>query len=317
MAISRAWRDSGAGRVRPTMLAIGGDSAAGKTTLTSGLTRALGPDRITSICVDDYHSYDREERRSLPFTPLNPKCNYVEIMEQHLQLLALGQPILKPVYNHARGTLERPVLVEPREFVIVEGLLPLHTRLSRACFDITVYLDPPEEIRRAWKIKRDCAERGYEPAQVLADLDRREPDSVAYIRPQRAFADIVVSFGPISERQQGAEEPLSATVLLRPTVSHPDLSSVLTDDHRKAVHLKLIRDRDGKPVDALHIHGYAPRSTSDEIALEVWSRLDVPEPVPPSLGLIAPGDHSGPLAITQLILLYHLLVARRGEGAMA
>ena len=88
-------------------------------------------------------------------------------MEQHLQLLALGQPILKPVYNHSTGTLERPVLVEPREFVIVEGLLPLHSRLARACFDVTVYLDPPEEIRRAWKIKRDCSQRGYEPAQVL------------------------------------------------------------------------------------------------------------------------------------------------------
>jgi len=317
MAISRAWRDSGSGRVRPTMLAIAGDSAAGKTTLTRGLTRALGPERITAICVDDYHSYDREERRNLPFTPLDPKCNYVEIMEQHLQLLALGQPILKPVYNHSHGTLERPVLVEPREFVIVEGLLPLHTRLARACFDITVFLDPPEEIRQAWKVKRDCTQRGYEPEQVIADLERREPDSVAYIRPQRAFADIVVSFGPIAERQQMADDPLSATVLLRPTIAHPNMSSVLTDDHRQAVHLKLLRDRDGKPVDALHIHGYAPKSVSDEIAAEVWSRLGVPEPVPPSLGQIEPGVHSGPLAITQLILLYHLLIARRGEETVA
>jgi phosphoribulokinase len=238
-------------------------------------------------------------------------------MEQHLQLLALGQSILKPVYNHTAGTLERPVLVEPREFVIVEGLLPLHSRLARACFDITVYLDPPEEIRRAWKVKRDCAQRGYEPAQVLADLERREPDSVAFIHPQRAFADIVVSFGPIEERQEATDDPLSATVLLRPTIPHPDLSSVLTDDHRRAVHLKLLRDRDGKPVDALHIHGYAPMSTSWEIATEVWSRLGVPEPVPSSLGQIEPGDHSGPLAITQLILLYHLLIARRGDAAKA
>jgi len=152
---------------------------------------------------------------------------------------------------------------------------------------------------------------------VIADLERREPDSVAYIRPQRAFADIVVSFGPIAERQQMADDPLSATVLLRPTIPHPNMSSVLTDDHRQAVHLKLLRDRDGKPVDALHIHGYAPKSISDEIASEVWSRLGVPEPVPPSLGQIEPGIHSGPLAITQLILLYHLLIARRGEEAVS
>jgi phosphoribulokinase len=86
------------------MIAIAGDSAAGKTTLTAGLVEALGPDRVTGVCVDDYHRYDREERRSLPFTPLHPECNYIEIMEQHLNLLAGGQPILKPVYDHATGT---------------------------------------------------------------------------------------------------------------------------------------------------------------------------------------------------------------------
>jgi phosphoribulokinase len=314
MAISRAWRDSGGARVRPTMLAIAGDSAAGKTTLTRGLTRAVGPDRITAICVDDYHRYDRCERKELSFTPLDPRCNYLDIMEQHLQLLALGQPILKPVYNHSRGVLERPVLVEPKEFVIVEGLLPLHSKLSRACFDVTAYLDPPEEIRRAWKVRRDCTERGYEPTQVLADLERREPDSEAFIRPQRAFADIVVRFSPIEERSEDSSVPLSATLLLRPTIPHPDLSSILTDDHRKAVHLKLMRDRDGRPVDALHIHGYAPRSVADEIALDVWSRIGVAEELPPSLGEVEPGDHSGPLALTQLILLYHMLVARRGAA---
>jgi len=101
----------GAGR-RPVMLAVAGDSAAGKTTLTAGLVRSLGEERVTGICVDDYHRYDREERRSLPFTPLHPDCNYMEIMEQHLQLLSTGQPILKPVYDHATGTFGRPQLVQ-------------------------------------------------------------------------------------------------------------------------------------------------------------------------------------------------------------
>jgi len=130
-------------RVRPVMLAIAGDSAAGKTTLTRGIAAALGADRTSVICVDDYHRYDREERKHVPFTVLNPDCNYLEIMEQHLQLLAMGRPVLKPVYDHSDGRLVRPVLVEPREFVLVEGLLPLHTKLLRACFDITVYLDRP------------------------------------------------------------------------------------------------------------------------------------------------------------------------------
>ena len=103
---------------RPTMLAIAGDSAAGKTTLARGIVAALGTERSTSLCVDDYHRYDRAERTGLPFTALHPDCNYMQIMEQHLQLLAMGEPVLKPVYDHSTGLLTRPRLVEPREVVI-------------------------------------------------------------------------------------------------------------------------------------------------------------------------------------------------------
>ena len=302
---------------RPVMLAIAGDSAAGKTTLTRGIAAALGADRATALCVDDYHRYDRMERRSVPFTVLNPECNYMDVMEQHLQLLALGRPILKPVYDHSTGQLVRPVLVEPREFVIVEGLLPLHTRLSRACFDIAVYLDPPEDIRREWKLRRDCAERGYTRAQVLAELERREPESAAFIRPQRQQADISLRFAPVAGHDAPPGTPLSAEILLRPTIQHPELSHVLTDDDRRTVHLKLIRDCDGRPVDALHIHGYAPREDSRIVEKAIWEQLSfAPSPagageaLPDKLGEYAPGRRSEPLAIAQLLLLWHLLEAR-------
>jgi phosphoribulokinase len=293
---------------RPVMLAIAGDSAAGKTTLTRGIAAALGPDRATAICVDDYHRYDREERRDVGFTVLNPACNYIEVMEQHLQLLALGQPVLKPVYDHSTGRLTRPVLVEPREFVLVEGLLPLHSKLARACFDITVYLDPPEEIRRAWKLRRDCADRGYSREQVLSELARREPESAAYIRPQRQWADICIRFAPIEGRAAG---PLSAELLLRPTVQHPDLSGVLTDDDRRTVHLKLIRDGDGRPVDALHIHGYAPRVDATIVEKAIWEQLSRRHctAMPETLGGVAGGGRSEALAIAQLLLVWHLLEA--------
>ena len=294
---------------RPIMLAIAGDSAAGKTTLTKGLVAALGDHRISSICVDDYHRYDRAERKELPFTPLHPDCNYLDIMEQHLKLLSEGQPILKPVYNHSDGTLDRPVYVEPSEFMVVEGLFPLWSRASRACFDATVFLDPPEEVRRAWKVARDTSKRGYTEEQVLADLDKREPESAAYIRPQRAYADIVVQFSPILSRGETIEDPLSATVLLRPTIPHPDLHPVVGDDVNEAMHLKLLRDDDGKPVDALHVHSYASEEATLKAEEAIWNLMAVPEPLSDELGMID-GQRDGPLAITQLILLFHLIQAR-------
>jgi phosphoribulokinase len=293
------------------MLAIAGDSAAGKTTLTRGLIEALGSERSTSVCVDDYHRYDRQERRDLPFSVLHPDSNYVEIMEQHLQLLAMGEPILKPVYDHATGQLARPELVEPREFVIVEGLLPLHTKLARACFDVSVYLNPAEDIRRDWKIRRDTRERGYSAAQVLAELDRREHDSETFIRPQRASADIVVRFAPIPGRTDPPGTPFSAELLLRHTIGHPDLTGILSEGDQHAIHLKLARDTGGRPVDAVHVHGYAPGEDSAVAEKALWAEFGLPSTPPESLGLLADGQRSEPLAITQLLLLYHLLEAAR------
>jgi phosphoribulokinase len=299
---------------RPVMLAIAGDSAAGKTTITAGLVRALGEDQCTAVCVDDYHRYDRAERKRLPFTALHPDCNYVDIMEQQLQLLATGHPILKPVYDHHAGRLTRPEYVEPRRFVIVEGLLPLHTRLAAACFDVTVYLDPPEEIRREWKIRRDTAQRGYTRDQVLAELDRREPESAAFIRPQRRRADIIVRFAAVEQRHDPPGTPLSAELLLRPTIRHPDLSAVLAGSGQ-SMHLKLTRDEDGRPADALHVHGYVPREDSQLLEKAIWSGLGPGTEVPGFLGALDGdldgGQRSEPLAVTQLLLLYHLLEAAR------
>jgi phosphoribulokinase len=307
--------EPGPGPARPVMLAIAGDSAAGKTTITRGLVEALGADRCTAVCVDDYHRYDRAERRDLPFTVLHPDCNYVPIMEQHLQLLAMGQPVLKPVYDHRTGQFTRPVLVEPSQFVIVEGLLPLHTRLARACFDATVYLDPPENIRRGWKVRRDTAERGYTAEQVLAELERREPESATFIRPQRAFADIVISFAPLTGRAVPAGTPLSAELLLRPTIRHPDLDGVVPDGTAggpgTAIHLRLARDADGRPVDALHVHGDAAREDSEVVEKAIWSRLGADSGPPACLGRTREGQRTEPLAITQLLLVYHLLDAAR------
>ncbi len=303
---------AGNGSLRPIMLAIAGDSGTGKTTITAGIAEALGHDQITSVGADDYHRYDREERKSLPFTPLHPECNYIDIMEQHFQHLSLGEPILKPIYDHDDGQLKRPEHVQPTEFVIVEGLLPLHTTVSKACFDISVYLDPPEDIRIAWKLKRDTSKRGYTEDQVRKELEKREPESAEFIRPQRAEADIVVRFAPIEERGEGPNDPLSATLLLRPTISHPDLSNILGDDTREAMHVDLARDEDGKPVDCVHIHSYAKREDTRRIEEAIWDELGVDEPVPESLGRLDSEARDEPLALTQLLLLYHLVQARQG-----
>lgn len=64
---------------RPIILGIVGDSAAGKTTLTRGIAQILGEEQVTTICTDDYHKYDRVQRKERQISALHPDCNYLDI----------------------------------------------------------------------------------------------------------------------------------------------------------------------------------------------------------------------------------------------
>ena len=73
-------------RERPIMIGIVGDSGAGKTTFAVGLAEVLGRDQALVICIDDYHRYSRKERAVNGLTPHDPQCNYLDILEQHIDL---------------------------------------------------------------------------------------------------------------------------------------------------------------------------------------------------------------------------------------
>ncbi len=266
---------------RPVLLGIAGDSAAGKTTLAMAVADLLGRDRVTHLCTDDYHKYDRAERAQLGISASDPDGNYLDILELHLERLHYGEPILKPVYEHAGGTLMRPEYVRPAEFVIVEGLLCFHTPVMRQFYDVKVYLDTPEELRRAWKLRRDTTRRGYTPEQVLAELAAREGDSQRYVRPQRDDADLVVGFRTAAgSRPEDPDAPLDVRWILRPTIPHPELSPLFERGAGalRSVRLELGRDG-GRPADILEIEdGIAP----EEVArLEAVIRERTPELEPP------------------------------------
>jgi phosphoribulokinase len=290
---------------RPTILGVVGDSAAGKTTLTRGLVRILGEDKVTHVCTDDYHRYDRKQRAERNITPLDPECNYVDIMGHDLRHLRAGEAILKPVYRHADGTFGAPVYVGPKTFTVVEGLLGYHTADMRDVYDVRVFLAPPEDLRRKWKVDRDCSRRGYTTDQVLAELDRREPDSAAYIRPQERYADLVVSFMPSGT---GDAAHLDAELMLRKGLPHPDLSPFIGSAARGITLLERGADRH------MRIPGDIERERAAELEEAIWDRLHFATHLRSQrLGEFTVGTElhrSESLALVQLLILYHVVTAR-------
>ncbi len=304
---------------RSILLGVVGDSAAGKTTLTRGLVRVLGEENVTHVCVDDYHRYDRRQRAERNITPLHPDCNHMDIMAQQLAHLRNAEPFLKPVYQHHDGTFGPLVRVDPKRFSVVEGLLGYYNEELRSLFDVRIYLAPPEDLRRKWKVQRDCSRRGYTTDQVLSDLDKREPDSEAFIRPQQQHADIVVSFLPDAG---GDQEHLDAELVLRPTLKHPDFRSVLDGDSAPGG----IRITEAGDELRLHIPGRLERERAEAIEEMIWTSLHFASHLRSErLGEFTIGTdlhRSESLALIQLLILYHLFTATAsaaldGVGARA
>lgn len=177
---------------RVVLIAVAGDSGCGKSTFLRRLTDLFGAEFMTVICLDDYHSLDRQGRKEAGVTALDPKANNFDLMYEQIKALKNGQAIDKPIYNHETGKLDPPERIEPNKVIVIEGLHPLYDERVRELVDFGVYLDISDEVKINWKIQRDMAERGHTYEDVLASINARKPDFSAYIEPQRQYADVVI-----------------------------------------------------------------------------------------------------------------------------
>ncbi|MGB9176622.1 MAG: phosphoribulokinase [Methanoregula sp.] len=176
-------------------IGVAGDSGSGKTTFTQGIRDIFGSDLVSTITLDDYHRLDRDGRRQEGLTALNPAANRIDLLEQHLIMLRRGVPIEKPVYNHTTGTFDPPVIFRPKKILILEGLHTLFTPTLRKYLDFTLFVDPDQDVKYDWKLRRDMAKRGYSKNAVLQEMAERKPEYERYILPQKEYADAVIGIG--------------------------------------------------------------------------------------------------------------------------
>jgi phosphoribulokinase len=253
----------------PCVFAIGvaGDSGSGKTTFTGAIREIFGEKLVSSLSLDDYHSYDREERRALGITPLAPEANLLGKIEEDLEALKKGGTVQKPVYNHRTGTFDPPVPFAPKKILILEGLHTLFTDRLRRLLDFTLFVDPDGDVKRFWKMRRDTGDRGYRRREVEGELRARARDYRRYIAPQRRFADAVISAGfSRYGRDLGGERNLYRVTLLQTRPEERirdielsiDLSHLLSLSDRHFLMEFRREDLDGREMGALTFDGELP-----------------------------------------------------------
>ena len=299
---------------RPIMFCLVGDSGAGKSTLSNGCVELLGNDRVTAICLDDYHSLDRVGRTKRGITALHPDCNHLDLIAQHTRLLRSGETVFKPVYDHSDGTFGPPEFVTPAPIVLIHGLHGLFTPELRRHWDLSVYLDPDPELRIDWKIKRDVSKRGYTRAEVEKQIADRREDSEAFIVPQRELADIVITFYPPADYAKTADATkLNVRVVLRHPVPLPDLDAAIEAAERKNGNASIRLTRGTGGTDVLEISGHISNSATQAVEDRMWDHMPSARHLRSDrLGVFQDGDvtrRSNPLAVTQLILTYYLVKA--------
>lgn len=275
---------------------------------------------IAPTGLDDYHILDRATRLRTGITALHPSANNFTLMLDHLRRLARRESIVKPVYDHRTGTFADPEEVHPADIIIVHGLHPLYTPELRGLAHVRVYLDPETALLQQWKIMRDSTIRGYTVEQVRQQIADRWRDSHLYIQPQKRFADIIVRFsrGSLYYRTRNLAH-LDVRLIEAKQAPKIDLSDVLEvsqDGLRPA--LRLVEEEyDGVKRDVLEIDGNISHQKACELEDCIWAHMENASHLRPDrlslLGRFSVGNvlcQSDPLALTQLIILYHVVSAR-------
>jgi uridine kinase len=194
--VSEGNADSGAPPApgQPVIVGIAGTSGSGKTTLATELARTLDG---VHFPLDTYY----RDLSHLPFEQRirqnfdDPALIESGLLATHVAALARGETIDRPRYDfstHTRITGQTDP-VHTGTFLLVEGLFALHYPELLPLYHLRVYVDTPDEVSFARRIKRDVEERGRSPESVRRQFEETVlPSSIRYVRPSAANADLTV-----------------------------------------------------------------------------------------------------------------------------
>ena len=179
-----------------SFVGIAGGSGAGKTTLAAALMHTWGEERSLVIPHDAYYrdlsSLPFDERAAQNFDA--PEALETELLASHLDQLAKGKAVERPVYDFERHVrADDHVVIEPADVIVVEGILVLSEPTLRERLDLKVYVDTDADIRLLRRLERDVKERGRDISSVAEQYRSTvRPMHAAHVEDCKSHADVIV-----------------------------------------------------------------------------------------------------------------------------
>lgn len=184
---------------KPIIIGIAGGSGSGKSTVTNELVELIENDRVAVIEQDSYY----KRQSTLPFEQ-RVETNYDhpfafdnDLLIEHLMKLKNGESIEKPIYDfEIHDRKDETKHVEPREVIILEGILILSEEKIRDLLDIRVFVDTDSDVRIIRRILRDIKERGRSLESVIVQyMQTVRPANMQFVEPSKRYADIIIPEG--------------------------------------------------------------------------------------------------------------------------
>lgn len=186
------------------IIGIAGGTGSGKITVVRKIVESLPKDSVAVIPQDSYYNDQSdmrlEERKKTNFD--HPDAFDWTLFGQQIAELRHGRAIEQPTYSYLVCTrLPETIHVEPKEVIIVEGIMSLYNKGLRDLMDLKVFVETSPDERLLRVITRDTVERGH-PLEMLIDKYRNvlKPMHDQFIEPTKQFADIIVPNGGTNQK---------------------------------------------------------------------------------------------------------------------
>lgn len=184
---------------RPLIIGITGGTGSGKSTVTKEIFKSIHEKKIAIIQQDSYYKDQSEltyeERVKTNYD--HPFAFDNDLLIEHLKDLLENKTIEQPMYDFEKHNRKKETIkVEPKDIIILEGILILSEKGIRDLLDIKIFVDTDSDVRVIRRISRDINQRGRTLDSVIKQyMETVRPSHLQFIEPSKRYADIIIPEG--------------------------------------------------------------------------------------------------------------------------